>query len=139
MQISGPLGLGLDIPVMHSCFEIQPQYFSQVEVRTLTEPIQVHSFCFLFRLFVVSLVVCFRSFSCCKTIISLSPVRQMASHLTLEYFGNQRSSWWLQNNPTLSCPLLFCPNDIVPEVLCLTFYFHTALRNLILTVMAFLE
>ena len=52
---------------------------------------------FFFRHSAVDLLLCLGSLSCWWPSYSHAlAVRQMASHLTLEYFGIQRSSWWTQ-------------------------------------------
>ena len=80
---------------MHSFLKVPPQHFSQVEVWTLTGALQ-HLDSFLCHTF------------CCRS-AGFSPalaVGQMASHLNLEYFGIQRSSWWTQR----SCGCRTSPN-----------------------------
>lgn len=66
---------------MHNSLRIPPQCFSQLELRTLTGQLQ-HCDSFLCWPF------------CCRfiTVFGIN-VRQMVSHLPLEFFGIQRASW----------------------------------------------
>ena len=76
---------------MHSSLKVPPQHFNQVGVWTSTGSLQhLHSFIFVvdFQPFLGSLAFAWHKLS------QVVPVRQRASHLTLEYFGIQRSSWW---------------------------------------------
>jgi len=121
---------------MHSFLKVPPQHFYQFEVWTLTGPF------FFFRHSAVDLLLCLGSLSCWWPSFSQAlAVRQMASHLTPEYFGIQRSSWtqwlqaiqvlWLQNKPTssaLHCRAWQLVWGVCADMLCLVFSKHAAVH-----------
>ena len=76
---------------MHSSLKVPPQHLSQVEVWTLTGPLQ-HLYSFLFQTFCCRFAAVFGIIVLLMTQFQALSVILMASHLTLEYFGIQRSS-----------------------------------------------